>query len=122
MQVRRRGFTIVEMLVAMALVIFIMVILSEAFRAGLDTFRELKAVGDMQEKLRATATMLRRDLQAEHFEAGRRLSDPNWFIAGQPKVGFVRIQGWPSVWEDNDGFGVPSFRATSDILHFALKL
>ena len=39
---RRSAFTLVEMLVATALVMFIMLILSEAFVAGLEAFRTLK--------------------------------------------------------------------------------
>src|SRR5262245_61577955 len=49
---RRSGFTIVELLVAMALILFIMAILSEAFVAGLKSVRDLKAVADMAERLR----------------------------------------------------------------------
>src|SRR5258708_6958710 len=48
----RRGFTLVEMLVSMALILFIMAILSEAFVASTKTFRDLKALGDMAAKLR----------------------------------------------------------------------
>src|SRR5262245_54057590 len=48
---RRQGFTLVEMMVALALTVFIMVILSEAFVTGLETFRQLKAIGDMEESL-----------------------------------------------------------------------
>ena len=39
---RRPGFTLVELLVAMALILFIMVILTEAFSAGLETFRRIR--------------------------------------------------------------------------------
>lgn len=67
---RRSGFTITEMLVSMALIMFIMVILSEAFVAALESFRQLKAVGDMETNLRTAATILRRDLQADHFLNG----------------------------------------------------
>ena len=70
---RQRGFTLVELLVAMALTLFIMVILSEAFSVGLGTFRELKAVADMQEKLRTAAMILRNDLQSNAY-AGAHLS------------------------------------------------
>ena len=79
----RSAFTLVEMLVAMALIIFIMTILSEAFVAGLETFRQLKAVGDMNEKLRTVTTAVRRDLIADHFEARRRISDPSFWLQGQ---------------------------------------
>ena len=40
----REGFTLVEMLVAVALTLFIMVLLSQAFAAGLEAFRHLKGI------------------------------------------------------------------------------
>src|SRR5262249_53474616 len=133
---RRQAFTLVELLVSMALIIFIMAILTEAFSAGLTTFRQLKAIGDMQERMRSVAILLRRDLQADHFQdiRGNRLSDidlrptnstglanPN---PGPPQAGYFRIwqqwQGgtdprtWCSVSEGNEaipGSGVmPSTR------------
>ena len=66
MRRQRQGFTIVEMLVAMALTIFIMVILSEAFVAGLETFRQLKAIGDMSETLHIQSTIVTFDLMEIH--------------------------------------------------------
>lgn len=65
----RRGFTLVEMLVAAAVAILLMVIISQAFAAGLDVFRRLKAVGDMQERLRMASITLRDDLTRPHFGA-----------------------------------------------------
>ena len=59
---RRRAFTIVEMLVASALIIFMMWIIASAFQKALDSFRVLKTAGDLQEKLRAATTAIRRDL------------------------------------------------------------
>jgi len=56
---RRIGFTLIEVLVAMALTMFIMVILSQCFVQGLETFRVLKAIGDMQERLRTASNVLR---------------------------------------------------------------
>src|SRR5713101_2861271 len=89
---RRRGaFTLVEMLVATALVMFIMLILSEAFVAGLEAFRTLKGIGDMEERLRAAALIIRSDLEADHFESGVQLSDPNFWRQGNPRQGFVNI-------------------------------
>src|SRR5258707_7665 len=46
---KQSGFTIVELLIAMALIVFIMTILDQAFSAGVRAFRELVAVGDMEE-------------------------------------------------------------------------
>jgi prepilin-type N-terminal cleavage/methylation domain-containing protein len=129
---RRHGFTLVEMLVATALVLFTMAILTEAFVAGLDTFSKLKAVGDMEEKLRTATTLLRRDLAADHFEGRRRLSDPSFWILGTPREGFFRIvQGPPTGLlpagislqdEASDGDGIPSRRRTTHLLHFSVKL
>jgi type II secretory pathway pseudopilin PulG len=95
---RRRAFTIVEMLVAAALILFMMWIIASAFQAGLESFRVLKAAGDMQEKLRAAATALRRDLTRPHFTetsarngedlSNQRLDDPLWT---PPIDGYFRI-------------------------------
>src|SRR5262249_25303957 len=98
---RRRGFTLVELLVAMALTLFIMVILSEAFSAGLSSFRQLKAVSVMQERLRTAASILRRDLRANLFPqasgnpltvSGLDLTSPTYQA---PNVGFFRL------WQQN---------------------
>jgi hypothetical protein len=88
---RRPAFTLVEMLVATALVMFIMLILSEAFVAGLEAFRTLKGIGDMEERLRAAALIIRNDLQQDHFESGVRLSDPNFWQQGNPRQGFFNV-------------------------------
>jgi hypothetical protein len=110
----------------MALIMFIMAILSQAFVAATGVFRNLKAAGDMAEKLRATTTLLQRDLAADHFEGKKRLSDPSFWLNGPPQQGFFRIwqgsagvaEGNPSV--DTDNFG--SFRSTNHMLAFTIKL
>src|SRR5262249_9467667 len=88
---RRRGFTITELLVVMALIVFIMYILAEAFAAGAGAFRNRKAIGDMNEKLRSTSLLLRRGLQADRFEDKRRISDPDFWKNGPPGAGFLRV-------------------------------
>jgi type II secretory pathway pseudopilin PulG len=104
---RRQGFTIPELLVAMALIMFIMAILAEAFKAGLDSFRQLKAVGDLQEKLRSATSALRTDLESYHFGDARRPGDPSIFhtLTSPPpyntppyreQSGFFAIYGFPS--------------------------
>jgi prepilin-type N-terminal cleavage/methylation domain-containing protein len=124
----RRGFTLVEMLVAMALTIFIMSILSQAFVAGLDTFRGLKAIGDMQENLRTAATIVRSDLAHPHFEGNRKLSDP-W--EKPPKQGYFFIRqgsamsaapGAPYKYEGADSDNIDSFRAFDHVMAFTIRL
>src|SRR5438445_4215103 len=75
---RRQGFTIPELLVSMALILFIMVILSQTFVAGADMFRKLKAMGDMQERLRTVSTRLRAELEELHFDDSLDLGGGNF--------------------------------------------
>src|SRR5215469_16475457 len=111
---RRQAFTLVEMLVSLALVLFIMVILSQALSIGLETFRQLKATGELDEKLRMASTILRQDLQLDHFEGKRRLSDSSFWIQGPPREGFFHIeQLGKSQLEGRDGDLIPSWIATN---------
>lgn len=70
----RPGVTVIELLVSMALILFIMAILSQAFIAGLDTFQKAKSMGDMDQNLRSMLTVLARDLTADHFNSPYKLS------------------------------------------------
>jgi len=127
---RRPGFTLIEILVAMALTIFLMVILAQCFVAAMTTFRQLKAVGDMEAGLRTAGSILRRDLAADHFEGKRRLSDPQSWVQGPPREGFFRIyQGTPPrtselTYHDEgpDADTIHSFTANDHVLHFTVKL
>jgi len=129
---RRAGLTIVEMLVATALIMFIMVILSEAFVKGLETFRQLKAVGDMNEKLRGTATLMRSELSAVRLEDANIGNIGKWAKLSKvtesstwvpPTKGFFRVwQGSASTPEGTDPDGIPSYRATNNMLHFMMNL
>ncbi len=71
---RQSAFTLVELLVSMALIIFTMTIMTQAFSTGMEAFRRLKAVGDMQQAMRTAVNALRQDLGSSHFDGDRRLS------------------------------------------------
>src|SRR6516165_7567863 len=94
----RRGFTVIELMVAMALTLFIMVILSQAFIASLDTFSGLKGIADMQANLRAAEVLLRDDLSQDHFEGKRWLSSQTTanstpdLAARHPQAGFFALR------------------------------
>lgn len=119
---RRPGFTLVELLVSFALILFIMTILSEAFGAAAKTFRALKAVGDMNKKLRIFSNMIRRDLAADHFEGRKRLSDPNFWANGPPTEGYFRIyQDANPTGEGYDLDNVWSYQSVHQILQFASR-
>jgi type II secretory pathway pseudopilin PulG len=119
---RRSGFTIIELLVSMALIMTIMAILSAAFVAGLDTFGKLRATADMAQKLRLAASTLRRDLKADHFDAALRPSDPGFGSTVVPREGFIRIyQGGPPLSEGSCD-GINSLLATNHVLQLGVKL
>ena len=89
----RPAFTLVEMLVSSALIIFMMYVIASAFEKGLTSFRILRAQGEMQEKLRAAASAIRLDLTSPHFGDGttlgeQKLNDQTW----QPQQkGYFRV-------------------------------
>jgi len=99
---RRAGFTLVEMLVAAAVSIMLMLILTEAFKQGLDMFRRLRAQGNLMTRLREASTTIRDDLTAPHFPnyqdpnhpylSQQDLTNPNWT---PPNVGYFRIMQGP---------------------------
>jgi len=90
--VSRKGFTLVELLVAMALILFIMSIVSVAFVDSTESFRIFRARAELSEKLRFITQTLRADLRANHFENNRRLSDPDFWEVGPPRAGYLRVE------------------------------
>lgn len=122
----RAGFTLVELMVAMALTLFVMVILSQAFVLSLETFSGMKGVGDMQQNLRVATVLLRDDLSQDHVEAKRRLSDP-MIVAQPPQAGFLAVMQRSAVGsasyvdEGMDTNGMKSYRATDHVLYMTVK-
>jgi hypothetical protein len=124
------------MLVATALVIFIMVILTQAFTTGMDALRQLKTIGDMQEKLRTATIIMSKDLSADHFDASQKISDTALFTpdatGNLSYKGFFRLwhgsgpltalmNGPHNYYEGTDGDGIDSYRVTDHMLHFTVK-
>ncbi|HEV3145493.1 MAG TPA: prepilin-type N-terminal cleavage/methylation domain-containing protein, partial [Gemmataceae bacterium] len=73
----RAGFTLVELLIAAAVSILLMIILTEAFKAGLDMFRKMRAQGNLMTRLREASVTIRDDLTAPHFPTDRSPNRPN---------------------------------------------
>jgi prepilin-type N-terminal cleavage/methylation domain-containing protein len=129
---RRRGFSLVEMLVALALTLMLMAIMSEMFVIGLDTFRVSKSVADMDRTLQTCADMIRRDLRSAHFEGSLRVSDvaPNHKTAAAARyaeLGYFMVyegrQGSStSLREGSDDVGQVSDRDTNDFFSFTVRL
>ncbi len=132
---KRQGFTLVEMLVAVALTILIMGIIAIAFQKSLDTFRTLRSVSLLQEKLKSAHLVLQRDLESNHFggsatsTSGPLLSNQRLDLAGwkPPSQGYFSIlSGGPGtvqyINEGTDLEGVPSTRAVTHSLAFTVYL
>ena len=117
MRKRRAGFTLVELLVAMALTVFIMMILTQAFGTGMETFKTLRSIGAMQNDLRSAAGLLKSDLEQSHFEGTRRLSDQD-FWKSPVREGFFVLQGGTITSE-----GSPSDNSAraNGLLHFTRR-
>jgi prepilin-type N-terminal cleavage/methylation domain-containing protein len=133
---RRPGFTLVELMVAMTLTLFIMVVLTQAFVTSLATFSGLKSIGELQANLRTVSQLLQADLALDHFEGDRRLSSPD-LLTLPPRQGFFYIyQGtgyspaatgnYTNMDEGNESTspspGLESYRATNHVLYFTVRL
>lgn len=139
----RHGFTLVELMVATALVVLILTILAVAFGAASESLSSLKAMGDMATKLRTTQDRFKSDVESQHFEPGDspgplRLADVRYDWLGTanaanvqvPRDGFFRIENGatPTVgskYEGQDGEGLLSTRAdgtTGHAIEFTSKL
>ena len=92
-------------------------------------FPRLKAVGDLNARLRTAASTLRDDLSADHFEVKRRLSDPTFWAQGPPQEGYFRLwhssslaaAGAGSFYSEGNPDGIDSFYATDQSLEFTVK-
>lgn len=131
---RRPGFTITELLVSMALIMLIMAVMAEAFTESLKTFSAMKAIGDMDQKIRAAIVILTRDLSDDHFgQSFTQLSKiPNPLVANPPAPAtptnpaagfFVIFQSGAPTSEGSDADGNPSVRTSngSGLLHFTVN-
>lgn len=129
----RSGFTLVELLVSAALIIFVMLIITSVFTSGLTALRNLRGVGQLQDQLRYANTLMRRDLSSPHFGAemnsysGPYLSQQriDTFDWKPPRQGFMRVwQGTTSMAEAQDSDGIRSMLMNPTgvpYLHFAVR-
>jgi len=124
----RNAFTLVELMVAMALIILMLSIMSQAFVIATGVMQGLKEVADMQEKIRPAITLLQRDLGANHFEGSKKLSDPEFWDNGPPKEGYFMLwqdqpsdvaEGWIGI--DKVNFS-QSAALANHMLAFTVKL
>ena len=115
----RRGFTLVELLVSVALCIMIMAILATAFSIALDTLSLLKSIATLTKEQQAANTIMTRDFEAQHLEgpAGETVRVSDSFVAtqawsGNDLKGFLRVrQGTPA--RQNTSSGITAAPASN---------
>ena len=96
----RLGFTLVELLVSMAIIIFMLSIMSQAFVIATTCMQGMKNVGELIDRIRPVITIMQRDLAADHFDGTKKLSDPGFWEYGPPREGYFSIiQGGASAQE-----------------------
>jgi len=131
----RNGFTLVELMVAAALTILIMTVISVAFQTGLTTLSHLKSMGDLAERLRIAQDRLRDDLECDHFDRGTsvgpmKVSDLRYDLVGTgsgfviPRVGYFRLQqNTGSIFEGRDSTGMLSTRSngSNNFIEFTIR-
>jgi len=89
--IRRQGFTLVELLVSMAIIIFMLSIMSQAFVIATTCMQGMKTVGELIDKVRPVMTIMQRDLAADHFDGTKKLCDPDFWEYGPPREGYFSI-------------------------------
>jgi prepilin-type N-terminal cleavage/methylation domain-containing protein len=129
----RPGFTLIEMMVATALILVILLIISQAFASASRTMSTLRTAGTQQERLRGGITLVRRDLISDHFGppssphlSQQRLDQNGW---QPPYAGYFEIQNGtgystyePALVALTDGEGLPSTRSTNHWMRFTVFL
>lgn len=132
MHTPRRGFTLVELLVAAALTMLIMAILASTFQTAMDGMSHLRAAAELQDRLRSASERLRSDLASPHFEdeaiARGQLSNLRFDLPNilAPAGGYFNVvQAAPSTLENRLGVLSPSdysSTSTNHALVFTAKL
>ena len=89
--IQRQGFTLVELLVSMAIIIFMLSIMSQAFVIATTCMQGMKTVGELIDKVRPVMTIMQRDLAADHFDGTKKLCDPDFWEYGPPREGYFSI-------------------------------
>ena len=114
----RNAFTLVELMVAMALIILMLSIMSQAFVIATTCMSGLKGVGELLDKGRPVLAVLQKDLSAYHFDGYKRLSDADFWDNGPPRQGYFQIyEGGPTSYEGMTTDGVTYQRSGSAADH-----
>ncbi len=129
----RRGVTLVELMVASAMCIMGMWLLTWLYQQGLESFRQARAQSELMAGERTVVTLLTRDLKQSMFRdednkpnRGRRLSDQTKGLLDgtftPPRGGYFHARSHPNQWEGQDPEGFDSWRCVDHYLAFTVIL
>jgi len=132
----RRGFTLVELMIAAAITVLIMTVLSICFQTSMKAMSAMRAQGDAADQLRAVGEVIKRDFKADHhlpmepdpsgliLNSGKRISDYRFdnLATPAPATGFVYIQSPASTMEGNDGSFDSTLGGNSTVVWFTCVL
>jgi prepilin-type N-terminal cleavage/methylation domain-containing protein len=119
-RVRNRGFTLVEMLVAVALVLFILGLFSLLMQSAMQGVREAKGINAVDQRLRNAVTILKADLRQVYLaNGGTRFSPAELFTRRDrvPTAGYFSIyENSRSLPQGVDQYGNPVSLDFDDVL------
>ncbi len=84
----QHGFTLVELLVAMAMAVIVMAALYSTFKSQQDTYVNQEVVAEMQQNLRAALYMMARDIRIAGYDPSE-LADAGIVSAGPNSINFT---------------------------------
>jgi len=117
---KRSGFTLVEMLVAVALVLFILGLFAVLMQSAMQGVRDAKGINAVDQKLRNAVTLLKADLRQVYLaNGGTRFSPAELFTRRDriPTAGYFSIyENARSLPQGMDSFGNPVSVDYDDIL------
>lgn len=110
-----KGFTLVELLVAMGVSAIAMTLIGLSYWTQTQTSREQKLVLEMQQNMRSAEMMMKRDLRMAGFDLD---NDSTFNAAGQNTLGFVYSADEDGI--DNNGDGTADETGERETVQYSL--
>lgn len=123
---RRRGFTLVELLVAVALVVLMMTMFAEIFALATDAVSTQRGIAANDQKIRTFTTLLRTDIEARTFRDVMPFQTVDMTPPGEEVNAFNNVFSDPNLNERRRGYFAISENdpddPTDDVLAFTIDL
>ena len=114
MKIKQCGFTLVELLIALALGIIVLAVIFSAFRSQHDSYSIQSQVTMTQQNIRAALQMITRDIQMAGYYTNLVDSEYGSDWDNNPATDDITIR--PLLYLVNDAKGIPEVKDETDIL------